>query len=239
VELQTPVPIAIGAAFLAEIYGWHTLQPPRCPRSLSGGELTGEVSQLAGGPSLADGRAAANGAEAAPFDSAQLPDWPPPCAVHNVQMACHPNVPAVARGTSSWIKTCRAALEASCPLRLMRSRRRRSEAFISSLEMVPNRAEIASFARRRATTPRDPGRVRASQARGSGIRRPGISLRLLAARTTMIRDDDCTSGKLTTRRTGPPSRWIGLRKYSGKLNLFRIETGISRKNALSRDARNC
>jgi thioredoxin reductase (NADPH) len=36
------------------------------------GELTGEVSQLAGGPSLADGRAGANGAEAAPFDSAQL-----------------------------------------------------------------------------------------------------------------------------------------------------------------------
>jgi thioredoxin reductase (NADPH) len=36
------------------------------------GELTGEVSQLAGGPSLAEGRAGANGAEAAPFDSAQL-----------------------------------------------------------------------------------------------------------------------------------------------------------------------
>jgi thioredoxin reductase (NADPH) len=36
------------------------------------GELTGEVSQLAGGPSLAQGRAGANGAEAAPFDSAQL-----------------------------------------------------------------------------------------------------------------------------------------------------------------------
>ncbi len=46
-------------------------------------------------------------------------------------------------GAIGWISTCRAALEASCPLRLMRSRRRRSEAFISSLEMVPNRAEIA------------------------------------------------------------------------------------------------
>jgi thioredoxin reductase (NADPH) len=36
------------------------------------GELTGEVSQLAGGPSLAQGRAGAQGAEAVPFDSAQL-----------------------------------------------------------------------------------------------------------------------------------------------------------------------
>src|ERR1700722_14197539 len=36
------------------------------------GELTGEISQLAGGPSLAQGRAGAQGAEAAPFDSAQL-----------------------------------------------------------------------------------------------------------------------------------------------------------------------
>ena len=36
------------------------------------GELTGEISQLAGGPSLAEGRAGADGAEAVPFDSAQL-----------------------------------------------------------------------------------------------------------------------------------------------------------------------
>jgi thioredoxin reductase (NADPH) len=36
------------------------------------GELTGEISQLAGGPSLAEGRAGANGATVAPFDSAQL-----------------------------------------------------------------------------------------------------------------------------------------------------------------------
>jgi thioredoxin reductase (NADPH) len=36
------------------------------------GELTGEVSQLAGGPSLAEGRAGAEGAEAVSFDSAQL-----------------------------------------------------------------------------------------------------------------------------------------------------------------------
>src|SRR5260370_15929758 len=32
--------------------------------------------------------------------------------------------------------------------------------------------------------------------------------------TTMIRDDDCASGKLTTCGTRPPSRRIGLRKYS-------------------------
>lgn len=36
------------------------------------GELTGEISQLAGGPSLAEGRAGADGAEAVPFDSAQV-----------------------------------------------------------------------------------------------------------------------------------------------------------------------
>src|SRR3984885_1804847 len=36
------------------------------------GELTGEISQLAGGPSLAQGRAGVQGAEAVPFDSAQL-----------------------------------------------------------------------------------------------------------------------------------------------------------------------
>lgn len=36
------------------------------------GELTGEISQLAGGPSLTQGRAGARGAEAVPFDSAQL-----------------------------------------------------------------------------------------------------------------------------------------------------------------------
>ncbi|MDB6092411.1 MAG: thioredoxin reductase [Gammaproteobacteria bacterium] len=36
------------------------------------GELTGEVSQLAGGPALAQGRAGPNGAQATPFDSAQL-----------------------------------------------------------------------------------------------------------------------------------------------------------------------
>jgi hypothetical protein len=53
----------------------------------------------------------------------------------------HPNVPDVTRGTSDWIKTCSAALEASRPLRLIRSRLRRSEAFISSWEMVPNRKE--------------------------------------------------------------------------------------------------
>src|SRR5689334_4369402 len=35
------------------------------------GEITGEISQLAGGPSLAQGRAGSNGAEAAPFDAAQ------------------------------------------------------------------------------------------------------------------------------------------------------------------------
>jgi thioredoxin reductase (NADPH) len=38
------------------------------------GELTGEISQLAGGPSLAQGRAGANGAEAVPFNSAQVRD---------------------------------------------------------------------------------------------------------------------------------------------------------------------
>jgi thioredoxin reductase (NADPH) len=36
------------------------------------GELTGEISQLAGGPALAEGRAGANGAEAVPFDSSQV-----------------------------------------------------------------------------------------------------------------------------------------------------------------------
>jgi thioredoxin reductase (NADPH) len=36
------------------------------------GEMTGEISQLAGGASLAQGRAGAQGAEAVPFDSAQL-----------------------------------------------------------------------------------------------------------------------------------------------------------------------
>jgi thioredoxin reductase (NADPH) len=36
------------------------------------GELTGEISQLAGGPSLARGRAGVNGAEAVSFDSTQL-----------------------------------------------------------------------------------------------------------------------------------------------------------------------
>jgi thioredoxin reductase (NADPH) len=36
------------------------------------GELTGEVSQLAGGPALARGRAGPNGAQATPFASAQL-----------------------------------------------------------------------------------------------------------------------------------------------------------------------
>jgi thioredoxin reductase (NADPH) len=36
------------------------------------GEMTGEISQLAGGPSLAQGRAGVDGAEAAPFDSTQL-----------------------------------------------------------------------------------------------------------------------------------------------------------------------
>ncbi len=55
----------------------------------------------------------------------------------------------------------------------------------------------------------------------------------------MIGDDDRAGGKLTTRGTGPPSRRIGLRKYSGKLNLFCIETGISGKNALNRVARSC
>ncbi len=55
----------------------------------------------------------------------------------------------------------------------------------------------------------------------------------------MIGDDDRASGKLTTSGTGPPSRRIGLRKYRGKLNLFCIESGISRENAISRDARNC
>src|SRR3569833_4408396 len=78
-----------------------------------------------------------------------------------------------------------------------------------------------------------------AQARGSGIRRPETSFCFLAARTTMIGDDDRASGKLTTSGTGPPSRRIGLRKYGGKLNLFRIVTGISRKNALGRDVRSC
>ena len=36
------------------------------------GEITGEISQLAGGQSLAQGRAGSNGAEAVPFDAAQL-----------------------------------------------------------------------------------------------------------------------------------------------------------------------
>jgi thioredoxin reductase (NADPH) len=36
------------------------------------GQLTGEISQLAGAPSLAEGRAGHEGAEAVPFDSAQL-----------------------------------------------------------------------------------------------------------------------------------------------------------------------
>jgi thioredoxin reductase (NADPH) len=36
------------------------------------GELTGEIGQLSGGPSLAQGRAGVDGAEAVPFDSAQL-----------------------------------------------------------------------------------------------------------------------------------------------------------------------
>jgi thioredoxin reductase (NADPH) len=36
------------------------------------GELTGEISQLAGGPSLAEGCAGPTGAQAAPFDSAQV-----------------------------------------------------------------------------------------------------------------------------------------------------------------------
>ena len=36
------------------------------------GELTGEISQLAGGPSLAEGSAGADGAEAVPFDSTRL-----------------------------------------------------------------------------------------------------------------------------------------------------------------------
>lgn len=36
------------------------------------GELTGEVDQLAGGPSLAEGRAGVDGVEAAPFDAAQV-----------------------------------------------------------------------------------------------------------------------------------------------------------------------
>jgi thioredoxin reductase (NADPH) len=36
------------------------------------GELTGEISQLAGGPALAEGRAGTEGAEAVPFDCSQL-----------------------------------------------------------------------------------------------------------------------------------------------------------------------
>jgi thioredoxin reductase (NADPH) len=36
------------------------------------GELTGEISQLAGGPALAQGRAGSSGVEAVPFNSAQL-----------------------------------------------------------------------------------------------------------------------------------------------------------------------
>lgn len=36
------------------------------------GEITGEISQLAGGPALAEGRAGADGAEAAPFDASQV-----------------------------------------------------------------------------------------------------------------------------------------------------------------------
>jgi thioredoxin reductase (NADPH) len=38
----------------------------------SAGELTGEIGQLSGGPSLAEGRAGVDGAEAAPFNSTQL-----------------------------------------------------------------------------------------------------------------------------------------------------------------------
>ena len=36
------------------------------------GEITGEISQLAGGPALAEGRAGADGAEAAPFNASQV-----------------------------------------------------------------------------------------------------------------------------------------------------------------------